>query len=225
MFARNGFNALHGGGDHGVMGQLTESATVYGTYVKGVTVHSSGAPKIYFERAAGDAHPHEIDLHIASKDMIHRMESYAGHSEAFVALDGGLGTIQEVLVLADLIARGHPVTRYQGADGQGHTKPLFLLNESGIYTPILNYLQNQPGCEHLLKVIQVVNSVAELEQGLVEHFRLHPPRSRTVAERQAFRDEYEQTPRPGTSLPPMPRLDGAFPPSPRDQDRGLDLRP
>jgi predicted Rossmann-fold nucleotide-binding protein len=230
MLARLGINILHGGGDAGVMGQLSRSAATYGAYVKGVTVHSSGAPKIFFERAAGDAHPLEIDLYIASKDMIHRMESYAGHSEVFISLDGGLGSIQEVLVIADLIAAGHPVTRSCDATGSWHAKPLFLLNESGIYTPILQYLRDR-GYHQLLGVMKEVRSIAELEQGLSDHLRLHPPRTLDAAERRDFRCDYPSVPRTEVTrgddtsrIPSLPNLDGAFrdlkPPS-RDRDNGL----
>lgn len=192
LLAKSGYNILHGGGSAGVMGQLSASGAKYKAFVKGVTVHSSGAPKIFFERTAGDGHPHEIDLHIASKDMLHRIETYAGHSEAFVALDGGLGSAQEVLVIAELIATRHPVVMYRSTDGNRYAKPLIVLNESGVYGPLLLWLQEGARSE-LLQAMHVVTSPQELETGLEQALSSHPPLPRAVREQENFRDQYAES--------------------------------
>lgn len=197
FLAKSNYNILHGGGTSGVMGQLSTSAAKYKAFVLGVTVHSSGAPKIFFERADGNNRPEDVDLQIASKDMLHRIETYAGHSHAFVALDGGIGTIQEILVIAELLAQSHPVMHYEDSRGAVVKKPLFLLNEAKIYDGLLSYLTAQ-GFGHLTPHIRIVETRRELEQGLEAHFREHRPRGYDIEQNHRFRERYGNLPAPMT---------------------------
>lgn len=196
---RRDFNILHGGGVHGVMAELTRVGNRLKGFVKGVTVHAIGAPKIFFERAAGGGAAEEVDLHIASKDMLHRIESYAGNSEAFVALDGGIGSVQEVLVIADLRAQRHPVVMFETVDRRRVAKPLWLLNESAIYTPLIEYLEAR-ALSRLRDEIQTAASVAELETGLGEFFAAHKPIPVSPNDALAFRSKYKEVPQPTEPL-------------------------
>lgn len=191
MCAGNGWNILHGGGDRSVMGRLSRAAAELEIFLTGVTVHSSGAPKISFERSDGDRRPEEIDQHIACKDMLHRIETYAGNAHGFVALDGGIGSWQEVLVIADLRSRHHPAAMYETASGQMARKPLWVLNESGMYSALLDYLETR-GFNTLREQIQVAGSVAELEAGLQQRYELHPALPRSCGDRADFRERYAQ---------------------------------
>ena len=125
---------------------------------------------------------------IASKDMLHRIETYAGHAHAFVSLDGGIGSVQEVLVIAELLARRHPVVMYRTAAGTLIPKPLWVLNESGIYTSVLRYLEER----RLLDVRAHICSAASLEElgnALQAHFAEHLPVP-AGSSRGKFRDQY-----------------------------------
>ncbi len=193
MLARNNWNILHGGGTAGVMGQLSRSGAQYKAYVTGVTVHASGAPKISFERANGDRRPDDIDQQIASKDMLHRIETYAGHSQAFVSLDGGIGSVQEILIVAELLTKQHPAVTYISDAGKRTPKPLLVLNESGCYSPFFDYLRAR-GLSGLVSVIQEVKTVVELEAVLSSHFRLNPPQP--LQQKRPFRELYALTAEP-----------------------------
>jgi predicted Rossmann-fold nucleotide-binding protein len=196
---RRDFNILHGGGVRGVMGQLTAAGNRLKGFVKGVTVHATGAPKIFFERAAGDRVPEEVDLHIASKDMLHRIESYAGNSEAFVALDGGIGSVQEILVIADLRAQQHPVVTFETVDNRHVLKPLWLLNESKIYSPLLNYLKERK-LSRLINEIQVADSISALEEGLLAFFTENKPVPIPFDRASKFRTKYKEIRHPTVAV-------------------------
>ncbi len=198
---RQDFNILHGGGAYGVMGELTKAGNRLKGFVKGVTVDAIGAPKIFFERATGDHIPEEVDHYIASKDMLHRIESYAGNSQAFVSLDGGVGSTQEILVIAELRLEQHPVVTFTTADDRRMLKPLWLLNESGIYGPLINYLERR-GLSGLRAEIKVANSIAELELGLREFFAAHKPKPESADEAGKFRTRYGDMPHPTLPLRP-----------------------
>ncbi|MCB0334550.1 MAG: LOG family protein, partial [Bdellovibrionales bacterium] len=189
MCARKGWNILHGGGDGGVMKQLSVSGSKAKAYVLGISVDGSGAPVITFERDLKSGRPSDIDHFVESKDMLHRIETYAGHSEAFVALDGGIGSLQEVYVIAELLSKNHPVVTYETADGDRVPKPLFLVNEGGIYTPVLEYLKER-GLDYLQEQMQVVESLDELQRGLEKAFQHHPPLPKDIREKGRFRDRY-----------------------------------
>jgi predicted Rossmann-fold nucleotide-binding protein len=187
-FTRNNWNILHGGGDYGVMGQLTRSALKFKAYTIGVTVHASGAPKIGFERNGLETRGDQIDELIASKDMLHRIESYAGNAQAFVALDGGIGSVQEVLVIAELLARRHPAVIYETAVQKLAAKPLWVLDADGIYAPVLKYLALEYG--YLLEHIRVTHSIDHLEAELGRHFVDCPPHPRSDGGKPKFRELY-----------------------------------
>lgn len=218
VLARSGYNILHGGGTGGVMHQLSESGAKYKAYVIGVTVDSSGAPKIFFEKSDGNARPELVDEQIASKDMLHRIESYAGNSNAFLSLDGGIGSLEEVLVVAELLSKDHPVMKYLDQKGEWVKKPLIVLNEGGIYTPFLEYAARSD-FSYLADHIQIAQSTKELEEMVTSHFREHPPASRE--RNREFRELYREVDlpmAPVTRVVTLPSVDslGAEQPNPRE---------
>lgn len=188
-FARNNWNILHGHGDYGVMGQLSESAQKYKAHVIGVGVHASGAPAIYAKELSEVRKP--VDQSINSKDMLHRIESYAGNAHAFVSLDGGLGSIQEIIVIAELLSKRHPVVTYEDTNGNEEVKkPLWVVNESGIYTELMFYLQ-QSEFAYLRDEFQVAENLQELENGLQRHFEQHRPKEHDLKAGD-FRADYDE---------------------------------
>ncbi len=189
MCARNNWNILHGGGDAGVMGQLTRSGKQYDAYVCGVSVDFSGAPKIHFERKDNSSSFSDHDYFIASKDMLHRIETYAGHSEAFVSLDGGIGSLQEILVISELLASLHPAVYYKTINGDSVAKPLYVVNESKIYDSVFTYLHSLK-LSRLTNNIIEVSSIEELHRSAKEFFAKHPPLEKDANRKRDFRDRY-----------------------------------
>jgi len=117
---KNDIALVYGGGDIGLMGVIADEILRLGGEVTGVI------PKDLLDLEVG--HQGLTRLHIV-KDMHERKAMMMDLSDGFIALPGGLGTLEElfeVLTWSQL--------RY-------HAKPVGLLNAHGFFDMLLAYLQ------------------------------------------------------------------------------------
>jgi len=117
--ARRGFTIVYGGGSVGLMGALANSALAAGGKVIGVIPRSMIAE----ERA----HQRLTEL-IPVETMHERKDRMAQLADAFVALPGGIGTLEEVIEIFTWLQLGL------------HLKPVGLLNACGYYDLLLQFL-------------------------------------------------------------------------------------
>lgn len=111
-----GWGIVYGGGRVGLMGVLADSALAAGGEVIGVIPAALSAKEI--------AHDGLTELHVVAS-MHERKALMADLSDAFVALPGGYGTMDEfceILTWAQL---------------RIHDKPVGLLNSSGYYDDLI----------------------------------------------------------------------------------------
>ena len=119
--ARRGFGIVYGGGHVGLMGVLADAALAAGGEVVGVIPHAMVAE----ERA------HRGLTELITVDSMHeRKLRMAQLSDAFVALPGGIGTLEEVIEVFTWLQLGL------------HLKPVGLLNVSAFYDPLLRLLDH-----------------------------------------------------------------------------------
>ena len=114
--ARRGLTLVYGGAHVGLMRHAAEAAQAAGGRVIGVIPRAI--------EARGIAHAGADEL-IITRDMRERKAEMERRADAFIALPGGFGTLEElaeILVLRQL--------RY-------HSKPVVLLNTNGFYDPLL----------------------------------------------------------------------------------------
>ena len=121
VLAVRGITTVYGGGNVGLMGILADSVLRHQGTIKGVI------PQILEEREL--AHQDLSELHIAA-DMHERKKLMAHHSDAFIALPGGLGTLEEVFEALTWNQIGV------------HAKPCGLLNVEGYYDSLLRFLDH-----------------------------------------------------------------------------------
>ena len=119
--ARKGWNLVYGGNDLGPMGALANAARAAGGRVIGVT------PRLFVDQGVAD---HQCDELIVTETMRQRKELVEQRGDAFIALPGGLGTLEEFFEIL--------VGRVLGF----HAKPIILLNERDFYAPLLRMLDN-----------------------------------------------------------------------------------
>jgi len=114
--ARRGWRLVYGGGRVGLMGALADGALSAGGEVVGVI------PTRLMERelAHGGVARREVVV-----DMAARKQRMMAMSDAFVALPGGLGTLDELFEVLTLRQIGQ------------HAKPSALLDERGYWQPLL----------------------------------------------------------------------------------------
>ncbi len=119
--AQQDIGLVYGGGNVGLMCDVADAALATGGEVIGVI------PDALVEREL--AHPDLTRLHIVST-MHERKAKMADLSDAFIAMPGGLGTLEEIFeVLA-------------WSQLRFHDKPCGLLNVDGYYDALLSFLDH-----------------------------------------------------------------------------------
>ncbi|MGA5699650.1 TIGR00730 family Rossman fold protein [Peterkaempfera bronchialis] len=114
--ARHGIGLVYGGGRVGLMGTLADAALAAGGQVHGVM------PRALVEKEI--AHRGLTRLEVV-EDMHHRKAAMAAAADAFVALPGGAGTLEELFEAWTWQQLGL------------HTKPVALLGPPGFWDPLL----------------------------------------------------------------------------------------
>jgi len=118
-FARDGIALVYGGGRVGMMGELADSVIRAGGHTVGVI------PRALLDREVG--HSGLSELHVV-ETMHERKKLMADLSDAFIALPGGLGTLEEVFEIWTWAQLGI------------HRKPVGFLDVDGYYAPLFAFL-------------------------------------------------------------------------------------
>jgi uncharacterized protein (TIGR00730 family) len=118
---QNGGQLVYGGGRNGLMGIMADAALAAGAPVIGVI------PKALVEKEW--AHTGCTELHVV-ENMHERKRIMAEHADAFLALPGGIGTLEEFFEVWTWRQLGY------------HDKPVGLLNQNGYYTGLLAFLES-----------------------------------------------------------------------------------
>lgn len=119
--AENGFGAVYGGASIGLMGQVADTVLEYGGQVVGVI------PEFMLEYEI--ANQKLTELHVV--DTMHtRKAIMAERASAFIALPGGLGTLEEILEVATW------------AQLNQHQKPMIIYNVNGFYQHLIAQLDH-----------------------------------------------------------------------------------
>lgn len=113
--AQNGYALVYGGSNVGLMGALARSVHEHGGKVIGVI------PEALYNYGVGYDRADEL---IITKEMRERKAVMESRSDAFVALPGGFGTLEEVFEILTL------------KQLQYHAKPVALLDVNGFYEPL-----------------------------------------------------------------------------------------
>jgi uncharacterized protein (TIGR00730 family) len=151
-----GIGLVYGGGRVGLMGQIADAALEAGGSVIGVI------PRALLAREVG--HEHLTQMHVVGS-MHERKARMAELSDAFVALPGGLGTLEELCEVLTWSQLGI------------HSKACGILNVEHYYDPLLALLDHavregfvRP--EHRAIVIDEADPVRLIER--LGRRRLHP---------------------------------------------------
>ena len=121
LLASRGTGVVYGGGAVGLMGVVADAALAAGGEVIGVI------PQDLVDREVG--HQGLTELHVVGS-MHERKALMAELSDAFVALPGGAGTLEELIEI------------YTWSQLGLHRKPMGVLNVSGYYDPLVALLDH-----------------------------------------------------------------------------------
>ncbi len=136
---------IYGGGNIGLMGILADEALRRSGRVVGVI------PQFLIDLEV--AH-HGLTELIVVQSMHERKAEMAARSDAFVALPGGFGTMEEFFEVLTWLQLGL------------HNKPCILLNVNAFYTPLLQFLQSAHDAGFIsaesMSLVRVCNTTDEL---------------------------------------------------------------
>jgi len=121
LLAAQNLSLVYGGGNIGLMGKVASAALAKGAHVTGVI------PEFMLQKEIGKIDL--PDLRIV-QSMHERKALMADLADAFIALPGGFGTLEEFTEILTWSQLGL------------HEKPLGLLNIAGFYDPFLTFLDH-----------------------------------------------------------------------------------
>jgi uncharacterized protein (TIGR00730 family) len=121
MLARDGIRVVYGGGKLGLMGILADTAMEAGGEVIGVM------PQALIDHEIG--HPGLSELRVVAS-MHERKAMMAELADAFIALPGGIGTLEELIEV------------YTWSQLGLHRKPIGALDVKGFYGPLAMLLDS-----------------------------------------------------------------------------------
>jgi len=119
--AKRGWRLVYGGSEAGLMGRAARAAMAGGGEVTGVIPHGL----VRAERAAGD-----ITELIRVDTLAERKQAICDRADVFVALPGGLGTVDELIEMMSW--------NYIGV----HAKATYLVNLGAFWDPLLDLFRH-----------------------------------------------------------------------------------
>ena len=119
--AENGVGLVYGGGSIGLMGAVASSVLEHGGRVTGII------PEFLTKRENAPTGAQEL---IVTHDMHERKRLMFERSDAFVALPGGIGTLEELVEQLTWQQLGR------------HSKPILLANIENFWEPLLELLSH-----------------------------------------------------------------------------------
>jgi uncharacterized protein (TIGR00730 family) len=159
--AEQGINLVYGGGNVGLMGTVAQSVLDHGGYVTGIIPDFLKSRERLLD---------EVQETIVVPDMHTRKRLMFERADAFVALPGGIGTLEELVEQMTWSQLGR------------HTKPILMLSTKGFWKPLLTLIAHmrdqgfiRPGlelnylvAERVEEIIPMIESAAR-RVGIVEN--------------------------------------------------------
>lgn len=150
IFAENQIRLVYGGGSVGLMGAVARSVLDHGGAVTGIIPE--------FLRAKENAMVGVQDM-VITPDMHERKRLMFERSDAFVALPGGIGTLEELVEQMTWQQLGR------------HTKPVLLANIDGFWEPLLSLIAHMRTSEFIRPGLSIDVLKAERVEDILPRLR------------------------------------------------------
>jgi len=122
--AKSGLRLIYGGGTKGIMGAVADGALKAGGKVTGII------PRFLINKEATETALDRLDELLITDNMHERKHRMFEKSDAFVALPGGIGTVEEIVEIMTWAQLGH------------HRKPIVFANIKGFWDPMLSLIEH-----------------------------------------------------------------------------------
>lgn len=137
---------VYGGGNVGLMGEVAKAVKEHGGYVTGIIPRFLKNRENIFDDA---------DENIVVDDMHTRKRLMFEKSDAFVALPGGVGTLEEL------------VEQLTWAQLGRHTKPIVIADIKGFWRPLITLMAHMRNFAFIREGLEVNYAVAEHARDIV----------------------------------------------------------
>ncbi|MDO6441907.1 TIGR00730 family Rossman fold protein [Marinobacter sp. 2_MG-2023] len=154
FFGRNGIDLVFGGGHVGLMGVIADSVLASGGKVYGVI------PQHLVNREL--AHPGLTELFVV-RDMHERKAKMAELADGFVALPGGIGTLEEIFEMWTWGQLGM------------HQKPCGFYNVEGFYDALLEMVRSMVAAGFVKQQYLDMIVLTQTPTELIERFKAYVP--------------------------------------------------
>ena len=167
--AKDGIDLVYGGGEIGLMGAVARSVLDHGGHVTGII------PDFLRRRENMIDDAQEL---VVVPDMHTRKQMMFDRSDAFVALPGGIGTLEEL------------VEQMTWAQLGRHKKPILLLDTEGFWRPLVELLGHMRASGFIRPGLELSYLVAEQPDEVVPALREAVARRGRDTGRDAFVSEH-----------------------------------
>jgi uncharacterized protein (TIGR00730 family) len=150
ILAENGVRLVYGGGSIGLMGAIAEAVRDHGGEATGII------PEFMTRREQPRRLAQEL---IVTRDMHERKRTMFERADAFVALPGGIGTLEEV------------VEQITWAQLGRHKKPILFANINGYWNPLLTLIAHMRDLEFMPGALRVNFLVADRVEDILPMLR------------------------------------------------------
>lgn len=154
FLALQGIELVYGGGSVGLMGRTADAVLAAGGKVIGVI------PDFLDRREIAHKGLHEL---IVVDSMHTRKRTMADLADAFIALPGGIGTLEELAEILTWAQLGL------------HDKPIGLLNVDGFFNPLIQFFDDMCSHRFLSQDHRNILCVGDTLEDLMEQFKNYTP--------------------------------------------------
>ena len=152
LMAQRKITLVYGGGSVGLMGVIADAVLESGGQVIGVIPRHLATRELI--------HPSVTEMHIV-EDMHTRKAKMSECSDAFIAMPGGFGTLEELFEVVSWVQLGI------------YAKPMGLLNTAGFYDPLLKMVKHCIETEFIKPKYQDLIITDETPATLLDHLQDH----------------------------------------------------
>jgi len=128
ILAKNGIGLVYGVGNVGLMGEIANAVEAHGGMVTGII------PEFLMQKEHARRGEHHL---IVTRDMHERKRRMFEMADAFVALPGGVGTLEEIVEQMTWVQLGR------------HRKPVLLANIENFWEPLCALLDHMKKLEFI----------------------------------------------------------------------------
>lgn len=144
--AEAGIGLVYGGGGLGLMGEVARCVLENSGHVTGII------PKFLSDKEMAML---EVQNLIVTNNMHERKQLMFDRSDAFIALPGGVGTLEELVEQLTWAQLGH------------HTKPIVLANIDGFWDPFISLIDHMRDQAFIRSGLEVQFSIAGRAEDIV----------------------------------------------------------